>query len=208
MEENRLKQMPENYDRAIFESIYHKTINLRNKLAYGIDARRFGVDQDEIKSWFDVKFIYAFTKYHDQHNEEVLKGHIIRALQFFQLRIMRSAYTEKFSQTIDDIDDVNVEDLLVEDPYDSRRVDLYNDTIKFMKEHLSENAFDLLLVTLNPPPYIRYAMELKGKDINRIPNSVYAEYYELGDSKKAIQYIKSLREEIEEVTALARKHFN
>lgn len=207
MEESRLKPMPVNYDQAMFNSIYKQTSSLRKKLAFGIDARRFGVDYQEILSWFDVKFLYAFTKYHDEFCEEVLKGHIIKALQFFRCRILRSAYTIPNSQIVQDIDELEVEDLFIEDPYDSSKQDLFATCMQFMKGHLSSNAYELLQVQLNPPPYVRSRVEEEGKNINKIPNSIYAEYFELGTDKKSLEYIKILKSEIEIATHKARQHF-
>ena len=94
METHRLKPMPTGYDEQLFNSLYKATEKLRNKLVYGIDNRRFGVEPAEIKSWFDVKFIYVFTKYYPKYsNPEVLKAHLINALQLFKYRILRKAYT-------------------------------------------------------------------------------------------------------------------
>ena len=94
MEENRLKQMPENYDRAVFESIYSKTKNLRNKLAYGIDARRFGVDQDEIKSWFDVNKL-AIWETSDIDNSQFDRGVVYGFHKGFQKALELTArFTE------------------------------------------------------------------------------------------------------------------
>ena len=62
MEENRLKPMTQGYDESLFNLIYDKTKHLRRKLASEIDHRRFGVTNEDIKSWFDVKLIYVFKK--------------------------------------------------------------------------------------------------------------------------------------------------
>ena len=62
MEHHRLKPMG-NYPVELFNSLYAQTHGLRRKLASQIDASKFGVDYQEVLSWFDVKFLFIFSKY-------------------------------------------------------------------------------------------------------------------------------------------------
>lgn len=203
--------MVENYDVTLFNRIYKDTEALRRKLAYQIDARRFGVDYDEILSWFNVKLIYAFNKYYSKHDPDVLRGHCIKALQFFKCRILRSAYTVKYSQSIIDISELgNYENLISEeDEHSSNRDLFYNLCIEFMKEHLSKLAYQILHVQLNPPPYILDRMsELDLHNLNKIPSDLIADYFGLGTSVESINYIDELKKEIKDVTKKANQHFS
>lgn len=206
MEENRLKPMIEGYDQKLFKEYYEKTAALRKKLASEIDHKRFGVDQAEIESWFTVKFIYVFNHYYETKKETLL-GHLIKAMQLFKYRVLRKAYTKEFSQSIISLDEVDYQNLDPEDPRENK--ELFKDlALSFMEKHLSENALDLLKIQLQPPPYILTQMqELEIKDLNKIPSSIIAEYYGLGNSNKGIRYIDRLRKEIKEATEMARSHF-
>lgn len=210
MEEHRLTKMVEGYDPKVFEDIYNKTENYRKKLARQIDARRFGVDHEEVLSWFDVKFIFAFNKYYHKHNPEILKGHIIQALGMFKWRIMRLAYTSRYSQSIINYEDTNeISHLQVEhDEHDTSPYEIKDAALQYMQENLSPNAFELLYVQLYPPPYILKKLEEMGIDnINKIPNSVILDYLELGTSEKSVKYLKDLKKEIKLTTQAAKEHF-
>lgn len=216
MEENRLKPMVEGYSPVIFNDLYQQTSALRKKLASQIDCSRFGVDYPEILSWFDVKFIFVFNKYYRQHekNPEVLKGHLIKGLQFFKCRILRVAYSQKslaIMKTIELNDYEEFENVFIEEPTEmnSSNYHLYNLAIKFMKENLSDNAFELLNIQLNPPPYILSKLEAEGiENYNKIPNSIIADYFELGNDDKVIKYINTLKKEIKDITKKASDYFN
>lgn len=213
MEESRLKPMVKGYDVNVFNDLYVQTEKLRRKLASEIDPRRFGVDYFEILSWFDVKFIYVFNRYYEKHSPDILKGHIIRGLQFFKCRILRKAYTQSSIQHMNtteltDYEDFEHEDFLEETEHTSDKDFLYDLAMEFFKSHLSENAYELLQVQLNPPPYIIHLLQEEGiENRNKIPNSIFADYFELGTSPKAIKYIESLKKEIKGAIEEARRHF-
>lgn len=206
MEESRLKPMKENYDPKLFNDYYERTEALRNKLAFGIDARRFGVDHAEIKSWFDVKFIYVYNKYHGVKSDEMLLGYILNSLKLFKTRIIKAAYTVKNSQNIVSTDN----ELYIENkPDEDNSSEFFNaklsTALSFLKENLSENAYQVLDIQLNPPPYILNKLREMGiKNTTKIPNSLYAEYFELGVSPEAINFIAKLHKEIRNGIKLAR----
>ncbi len=127
MEEHRLKPMPKNFNEAVFFDIYNKTKELRKKLAYEIDHRRYGVERKDIMSWLDVKFLFAFTKYHNEE-PEIIKAHVINALQFFKNRILRYSYSQKNS--------VNLHSMNIELAYHRKETQfeiLYNESEKYLK---------------------------------------------------------------------------
>jgi hypothetical protein len=205
MEESRLKPMVEGYNVELFNRIYDDTLPLRKKLASGIDPRRFGLAYEDILSFFDIKFIYVFNKYHYE-TEGVLKGMIINALSNFKNRILRSAYTNKHSQSIISTDNLlNLEDAEFEEPQSDKDY-YYDKTMQFMKEHLSENAFLVLEVQLNPPPYILKRINVdKEKCLQKIPDDLLLEYFGLGFSDNAYKYLGQIKKEIRNAIAYAKK---
>lgn len=205
MEESRLTPMVEGYDPAMFNRLYQKTEALRRKLAKGIDHRRFGVDNEEIISWFTVKFIFAYNKYCKKYNEDILLGHMIRAMQFMKCRIIKSAYTVKYSQSI--VEYTGNEPHGIDDPLEDREY-YYEKLMTFMKINLSDNAYMLLQLQLNPPPYIlRRLTEKSITTIQKIPDELIAEYFDLGFSDEAFKYVEALKKEIKQAIGIAKCEF-
>lgn len=220
MEENRLKPMQEGYDSKLFEYLYERTAQLRKKLVSEIDPRRFGVDKEELESWFTVKFIYVYNKYFqkpkpdesEQAKEKrvgILLGNLIQSMRLFKQRVLRKAYTKQsteYFQAIINLDDVEYQVMGLEDPVENQT--LFMDlAMSFLEKNLSENAFDLLRLQLQPPPYILTQIQhLDLKDLNKIPSHIISEYYGLGESK-GVQLINKLRKEIKEGIDAARLHF-
>ena len=208
MEENRLIPMKEGYDEKLFNTLYKKTNALRRKLSSEIDCRRFGVDYYEVLSWFDVKFIFVFNKYWDKMDENLLLGHIIKGLQFFKCRILRSAYTIKNTQFIMSVEDVLEIAEEQENPWVDQREEILTEVLQFLKTTISENAYALLDVKLNPPIYIQRRLQEEGiKSLNKIPSSVLLEYFELGNSKEAKALLGDWNKEIAKGLLLAKSHF-
>lgn len=209
MEENRLKPMGK-YDPAVFNEIYQKTQKLKEKLASQISHQRFGLTHEDMLSWFDVKIIYIFNKYHQKHNPDVLLGHVIRGLQFFKCRVLRSAYTHKYTQTIMPILEYeDYEEALVEEDAHNSNKDLYYElVIEFMQKNLSENAFELFMVQINPTPYILKKLNEEDLSHTKIPNRILVEYFDLSPTEEAFKYIGNLSQEIKETLVKAREHFN
>lgn len=208
MEENRLKPMREGYNEKTFNELYEKTNNLRRKLASEIDCRRFGVDYYEVLSWFDVKFIFVFNKYWGTMTDDILLGHLIKGLQLFKFRILRSAYTIKNTQFIMSVEDVLEIAEEPENPWENAREEMLQEVLDFLKITISDNAFSLLDIKLNPPLYIQKKLKESGiTSINKIPTSLLLEYFEMGTSKDAITLIEDWNKEIAKGIILARGHF-
>jgi hypothetical protein len=78
-----------------------------------------------------------------------------------------------------------------------------------MKARLSEDAYFLLEIELNPPPYI--LAQLENPDQTKIPKpsaELIAEYLGIEDNEYALEYIAKLRSEIKEMTKQARDYFS
>lgn len=220
MEESRLKPMQDGYDAKLFNELYERTAQLRKKLISQIDARRLGVDNEELESWFTVKFVYVFNKYFRQKEKDespaqyevkkgILLGNLIQSMRLFKQRVLRKAYTKQsteYYQAIINLDEVEYQVMGIEDPVENQT--LFMDlAMSFLEKNLSENAFDLLKLQLQPPPYIlTQVSKIDLKDLNKIPSHIISEYYGLGDSK-GVQLVNKLRKEIKEAIDMARIHF-
>lgn len=197
-ESHRLKCMPENYDKALFNQLYKETRELRQKLAFEIDSRKFGVDHKEVLAWFDVKFIYAFNKY---YGDERLKGFIINTLRTFKLRVVKNSYQNKFQIHVNAIDINDAYDLCIEEEGPSETSSLFKEVEKYFRDRLSIMAYTIWEIELNPPPYILKHFKNQTR-IPKLPDELVEDY--LGISQ---QELRNYRAEIKEVTALAKKYF-
>jgi hypothetical protein len=203
MEEHRLNPMGE-YDERLFNKLYKDLYPLKRKLASQIDYRRFGVTYEDLLSWFDVKFIHTFNKYHTVHKENVLRGHLISALSFFKNRILRVAYQEKYSQTIIDMSTLdNPDRMFKENPQDNSYELFKNLLWAFMEKKLSYEAYQVFQVDYNPPEYILTRMRSKNA---KVPAPLVADY--LGWPERAgTKMIKDSRIEIYEALQAAKYYF-
>lgn len=211
MEENRLKPMPGSYDPKLFNQLFKDTEKLRRKLTYQIDARRFGVDPEEIYSWFSVKFLLVFTRYTEEGmNPDLLKGHMISSLSFFKNRILRWSYSQKaqIHNTIDIQEAYSFKETTVEHDYNEKDTYL-KVALDFMKSRMSPEAYKILQVELNPPLYILDQLSDTNKTSNtKIPSALIADYLGMGTDERSVRYVNNLRKEIQGVTAEAHSHFN
>lgn len=207
MEIHRLIPMKENYDESLFNKLYKETEGLRNLLTYQIDHRRFGVTQDIIKSWFDDKFIFVFNKYYGNITEGQLKGRIINALKTFKFRMLRKAYS-KYNIHNNEVSlegERNLINIIPLDDEISNHQLFLELALKFLKQNLSDNAYLILQLDLNPPPYI---LQKINNPKTKIPSRLIAEYLDLEPTKDSSLYVNELRTEIDSCIELAREHFN
>tara|TARA_R110001632_G_scaffold124862_3_gene238022 strand:- start:76 stop:708 length:633 start_codon:yes stop_codon:yes gene_type:complete len=209
MEENRLQVMPDNYNVGDFEKLYKETKNLRWSLAKGINHHMFGYTPEDMYHEFDSKLIFAFQKYHDKYNYEIMKGHVIRALQLYRIRLLKIADNKK-NQTVKNrsntIDDYKGLSSPQEERKTQDRLDLI---IDYMKRHLSYDAFQVFCVDMEPPLYIKSKMEeLDKKPHSKVPSGMIAEYFEWGNDNQALQKVTKLRAEVKRETQCAIEYFN
>lgn len=206
MEIHRLKQMKDGYPEQLFNSLYNSTSELRKSLAYQIDNRRYGVTKDIILSWFDDKFIFVFNKYYDTMDEDTLRGFIINSLRTFKMRILRKAYSHDSEFYISHVelegDSNNINRIKEEAPLDDNDLER---VITFLKSKLSKEAFTVLQIQLNPPPYILSKLK---KSNSHIPNNLILEYLNLVSTPSNKRFISNVRKEIEEVIGSAKSYFN
>lgn len=218
MEEHRLKPMVKGYDQDLFNKLYKDTEGLRKSLAYNIDARRFGVDYKEILSWFDVKFIYVFNKYYPEFKKKpgVLKGHLINSLKLFKYRILKEAYMQKNAQYKNKIEITELEyfENLIsteeEEVLNDQHEELLGKVMTFFKQHLSDDAFFVFELQLNPPPFILDKLQSLSKQRpGNLPNELLADYLGfIPTDKKVVSYITDLKREIKSTIESAREHFH
>lgn len=209
MEHHRLKPMG-NYPVELFETLYKQTTGLRRKLASQIDPRKFGVDYQEVLSWFDVKFIFIFSKYWETQPQKLL-GYIISGLSTYKKRIVINSYQYKWKDYANkqDIDDMWDNPLKDEDSYSAERREFYMEKIDaFMKANLSEDAYFLFNIQLVPPAYITEKMRQRGlKPHQNIPVDLIVDYLELEDSPSSTSYINGLILEIKNSKQKCAAHY-
>lgn len=207
MEIHRLTPMKENYDQQLFNQLYKETEGLRNLLTYQIDHRRYGVTPDIIKSWFDDKFIFVFNKYWGEISNDQLKGRIINSLQIFKHRMLRKAYSPNNIHN----HEVRLEGehgLINIIPVDDEITDheLFLElALKYLKKNLCDDAFLVLELDLNPPPYI---LDRIRSFKTKIPAKLIAEYLDLEPTRDSSLYINDLRSEVDYWVSQASSHFN
>lgn len=208
MEIHRLTQMKEGYPVDLFNKLYKETRGLRKSLSYQIDHRRYGVSSDIIESWFDDKFIFVFNKHFQELEPDVLKGFIINSLKTFKFRILRKAYNiegEFFSSCVTLDGEFDLINIIPETNTIDNSDTFYNLAIEFMKKKLSDNAYLLFQIQLDPPPYI--ISKLKNSK-SRIPNSLVLEFLNIDPTPESDRYIKSLKKEINNAIKNAKEFFH
>lgn len=207
MESHRLKPMAAGYDEKLFNKLYVETEPLRRKLAGQIDAKRFGLFYDDILSFFDDKFIFCFNKHYSEPPNK-LKAFLINSLQNFKNRILRSAYTQKYSQHFISLDTmINAEDHFVEET--ESRDYYYEKLMTFLQVHLSDNAYLLLETQLKPPPYILKRINVdSSKPLQKIPDQLILKYFGLGYNEKTCRYLAKLKKEIRYALNYAKHQLN
>lgn len=191
MEEHRLTPMKPDYDVRVFEQILADTKGLRQKLARGIDPNKYGVEYEDILSWFNTKFIFIFNKYYGETDNNILKGKIIQGLQVFKNRILRYGYTHKNSvnQTSDIEDFLNIESYeqtVVEDPGDFERL------CAIFRKELDGLAYRMFVIDHRPPLYI---VERNNSSTKRIPESLVCDFLGVDKTERAYQEIRNARKQ-------------
>lgn len=204
-ESHRLKMMPTGYDVVLFNQIYKETKDLRKKLAFNIDSRKFGVDYHEVLSWFDVKFIHTFNRYYFVCTPGELKGRIIRSLQTYKTRIIKNSYLDKNSvHQTSDIDEVYSTDIADEEFKETTK-DLLIERLKgYFRDRLSLDAYLLWEFDNFPPAYI---LQKKEKSTSKLLDDDVIDFFDLPLSSESYEYIKVLRKEVKEITKRAKEYF-
>jgi hypothetical protein len=188
--------MKEGYSLELFEKLYKEITPLKKKLAYEIDHRRYGVTRDIIESWFDDKFIFVFNKHFNNLEEGHLKGTLINSLKTFKVFYSNTVDLEGESMLIN----------YIADKEDITTGELFLDiATEFMKKELSDNAFMLLNLQLNPPPFILNRIT---KSNSNIPIYLILEYFGLDNIAKNIKMIRNLRKEINNAIEKAKLELN
>lgn len=204
MEEHRLKPMQEGYDEELFNRLYRELTPLKRKLASQINTKTLNIEYDELLSWFDVKFLFVFNRYVEEgKSDNLVKGHLISALQLYKNRILKYLISQKNSVNINnvDIDDLNNLTHSIVDYQHSEEKLFYDLIVSFMKHNLSIEAYRMFVIEYNPPLYI--INKLSG-NTSRITTNVIRDYMGLPDTKKVASYIRQLRNEVKDTIELAR----
>lgn len=207
MEIHRLKPMKEGYDEKLFNRLYKETESLRKSLTYQIDARRYGVTPDIIYSWFTDKFIWVFNRYYGEVTNDQLKGRIINSLKTFKFRMLRKAYNKYnlYNNEVKLDDEMNLINIIPIESEISNHELFLELALSYLKKNLCDDAFLVLEVELNPPPYI---LQRVINPNTKIPANLIAEYLGLENTKDSVSYINDLRRERTYWVEEAKHHFN
>ncbi len=198
----------QDYDKELFEKIYYQTTSLRRMLAYQIDARRFGVTPDIILSWFDDKFLLVFNKYFGKKDPEVLKGYIINSLKTFKYRILRKAYqpeSMQFYSNLIELEDSSEVYNIIDRVEESSENIFLGLAVEFIKERLSNEAYLIFQIQIDPPFYVTSRMKNPN---GRIPTNLILEFLGIEPTKYAISRINKIRRQVNEVIDEAKSYFN
>lgn len=193
---HRLTEMPEDYDRELFNRLYRVTRPVIRNLVRGIDHKRFNVSPDILASYFDDKLIFVFKKYQGTVSEEHLQANILRALSTFKNKLLRSAYGAKaeYNQGLTSMEDLFDNNKELED--DSEEVEAKEEHMKmiedYMRKHLSPDAFLIFQLTMDPPEVLIPTDERH----RRISNVAFVDFFELPRTKSSVKFIADLREDI------------
>lgn len=207
MEIHRLTTMQPHYDQVLFNKIYKETESLRKSLTFQIDPRRYGVTKDIIESWFDDKFIFVFNKYYGKMDNNLLKGMIINALKTFKFRVLRKAYSKfnLYEHSISLEGELSLINIIPLEEELSEHNLFLEMALKYLKNNLCDDAFLILSIELNPPPYI---LEKIKSPKTKIPAKIIAEYLDMEKIRDSISYVNDLRSEINFWVNQAKIHFN
>jgi hypothetical protein len=202
MEEHRLIPMPDNYDKKLFLSLMKDTKALRNKLAYGIDHTRYGVEKEDLVSWFNTKLIFIFSKYYGQVDNNVLKGKIISGLQFYRNRILRYSYTKKntVNQTSDISEFYSMESnsIISIEEEESHTLD---EVFPLFKSKLDAFSYHILTIDYAPPIFILAKLDAK-ESKKKIPEALICQFLEIEHTNEVHHEILNARRKYRKVIAL------
>lgn len=204
MEDHRLKPMVEHYNVEEFNRLYSETKQLKQKLAYGMDEQRFGLTKEELIAEFDVKLLWVYNKYCEQHDYEVTKAHVINALRLYKCKLLKYTYAKKREPLvnrsyIDSGDNRSEIENLIDVKFEGD--DKLISVKKYLKNNMSENAWLIFNIEIDPPLYI--LDKITGKKVYPLPVNIIADY--LGIPAKDV---RRYQREIKEATLEARQFFN
>lgn len=204
MEEHRLTNMPEDYDRELFQQLFKDTAQLRKKLSYGINPNLFGVEHEDLLSWFTVKFIFIFSKYYGKVDNNILKAKIIQGLQFYKNRILRYSYTKKNSvnQTIDISEFYSIESKEVVE-VEVVQDETFESILPTFRERLEPFAFHIFTIDYNPPLYILSKLDVK-ESRRKIPESLICQFLGVEHTNKTHQEILNARKQYRQLISLIK----
>ena len=147
-----------------------------------------------------------FNKYYGDIEEGQLKGRIINALKTFKFRMLRKAYS-KYNIHNNEVRLEGEHNLINIIPIDNEISDhgLFLElALTYLKKNLCDDAFLVLEIELNPPPYI---LDKVKSSQTKIPAKLIAEYLDLEPIRDSSLYINDLRSEVQYWIGEAKNHF-
>lgn len=205
MEEHRLTPRKECFDEKAFNRIRTKVTPLKKNLAAQISPGRFGMEYEDILSWFDSKTLFIFNRYWDgERTENEVLARVINGLKHFKFRIIRFSYHEKYKSPKVNIEDINEYEefpinggIAEEEVFEasSSKIRAINTQLRAM---VSEDAYEIHQIEMNPPVYIMQQLDMRNKKLtSRIPAYIIADFlgFEPAHDRGA-HYVSECRREI------------
>lgn len=195
---HRLRQMPDNYNVQLFNKLYRICKPVIRNLVRQIDCRRFNLTPDIIHSYFVDKMLYVFSKYYGTCSDEHLQAKILLSLSTFKNKLLRAAYSEEAEanlemQKLEDLFD-NDKELLDTAEEDRHKEECLQQIEGYMKQHLSDDAFLVFKVLMDPPEFVKM---YPGNGQGNITSVSIVKFFELPSNRSSIRFITELRRDID-----------
>lgn len=194
---HRLQPMQDGYDVELFNKLYKVCKPVIRRLSKQIDCKRFDLTEDIISSYFWDKMLFVFNKYYGTCSEEHLKAKILASLSTFKNKLLRSAYSEQavYNQNLSKLEDLfdDSKELIDDTESEKTKQEMMDMMYKYMKGHLSVDAYLIFEVLMTPPPFIQERVKASG----HVTHLLLVEFFELPKNKNSVRFISELRSDIQ-----------
>lgn len=193
---HRLKEF-KSLDNARFERLYKLCRPLVRRLSKEVDARRYQLTSDIIRDYFWDKFMYVYSKYEAEYDDEHLKASLLSALQTYKNKLLRSAYSRQseFYQTLTSFEDLFDDSKEFIDDTEEARIKeaQYIAYHQYLEKELTPDEYLLYKVQVNPPPYFYSRMK---ESHGKLSILHLIDYFELPRNRKSQVLITQMRNKI------------
>ena len=200
MEENRLSERSPEFNEGIFNKLFNELQPLRKKLASEVNPKLFNVHYNDVVSFFDIKFLFVYNKYCAEYDENRMKATLINSLKTYKFRLLRQSQTLKNSVNTNSS---SLEELVLDIPDQQTEVnELLSDVMSYMKQNLSQEAWEIFRIEIEPPLYIINRLIYRGYN-KSIPLEVLADYLGLTTDEE-YRRLERIRKQIRKATRACR----
>lgn len=194
---HRLQPMREDYDVELFNKLYKVCKPVIRRLSKQIDCKRFDLTEDIISSYFWDKMLFVFNRYYGTCSDEHLKAKILASLSTFKNKLLRSAYSEQasYNQNLSKLEDLfdDSKELVDDTESEKTKQEMIDKMYKYMKDHLSVDAYLVFETLMTPPPFIQERVKASG----HVTHLLLVEFFDLPRNKNSVRFISELRSDIQ-----------